>query len=140
MAAVWHRSWFDQFTRVLAVALTAIPVFWLALMLLLLFSVNLKLLPLGDRCAMTLAASCPPLFERLEYMVLPVFVLSIGGIAGYSRVMRASMLDIVSQDFIRTAQAKGLSSRRVWYFHAARNAMTRCYRAWAGVLAYWAAL
>jgi peptide/nickel transport system permease protein len=123
MAAVWHRSWFDQFTRVLAVALTAIPIFWLALMLLLFFSANLKILPLGDRCAMTLADSCPPLFERLEYMVLPVFVLSIGGVASYSRVMRASMLDIVSQDFIRTAQAKGLSSRRVWYLHAARNAM-----------------
>jgi peptide/nickel transport system permease protein len=56
-------------------------------------------------------------------MVLPVIVLSIGSIAGYSRVMRASMLDIISQDFIRTAQAKGLSARRVWFRHAARNAL-----------------
>lgn len=123
LAAVYHRSWFDQVTRVMAVGLTAIPIFWLALMLLLFFSVNLKLLPIGDRCGMTLAATCPPLFERIEYMILPVFVMSIGGIAGYSRVMRASMLDIVSQDFIRTAQSKGLSGRRVWYVHAARNAM-----------------
>jgi peptide/nickel transport system permease protein len=123
LAAVYHRTWFDQITRVLSVALTALPVFWFALMLLLLFSVQLKILPIGDRCAMTLDATCPPIWERLEYMILPVFVLSIGGVAGYSRVMRASMLDIINQDFIRTAQSKGLSSRRVWFLHAARNAM-----------------
>ncbi len=123
LAAVYHRGWFDQITRIAAVGLTAIPVFWFALMLLLFFSVHLKILPIGDRCAMTLEASCPPIWQRLEYMVLPVFVLSIGGIAGYSRLMRASMLDIINQDFIRTAQSKGLSNRRVWYVHAARNAM-----------------
>jgi peptide/nickel transport system permease protein len=56
-------------------------------------------------------------------MVLPVVVLSIGGIAGYSRLMRASMLDIISQDYIRTAKAKGMTERRVWFMHAARNAL-----------------
>lgn len=123
LAAVFHKGWFDQITRVLAVGLTALPVFWFALMLLLLFSVQLKWFPIGDRCGMTLDASCPPIWERWQYMVLPVFVMSIGGVAGYSRVMRASMLDIVSQDYIRTAQSKGISNRRVWYLHAARNAM-----------------
>lgn len=123
IAAIYHRSWFDQITRVLTVGLTALPTFWFALLLLLFFSVQLKIFPIGDRCATTLDASCPPIWERLEYMVLPVFVLSIGGIAGYSRVMRASMLDIIGQDFIRTAQSKGLPSRRVWYLHAARNAL-----------------
>lgn len=122
IAAV-RRGLFDQITRVLAVALTAIPIFWFALMVLLLFSVQLRIFPIGDRCAMTLADSCPPIWERLQYMILPVLVLSIGGVAGYSRVMRASMLDIVSQDYIRTAQSKGLTSRMVWYRHAARNAM-----------------
>jgi peptide/nickel transport system permease protein len=123
LAAIRRGGWFDQITRVFAVILTAIPSFWLAIMLLLLVSVQLRWLPIGDRCAMTLAASCPPIYERLEYMVLPVFMLSIGGVAGYSRLMRASMLDIVSQDYIRTAQSKGLSSRLIWFRHAARNAM-----------------
>lgn len=123
LAAVYHKGWFDQITRVLSVALTAVPVFWFALMLLLFFSVQLKILPIGDRCGMTLDASCPPIWERWQYMVLPVFVLSIGGVAGYSRIMRASMLDIVNQDYIRTAQSKGISNGRVWYIHAARNAM-----------------
>jgi peptide/nickel transport system permease protein len=123
VAAVKRGGWFDQITRVVAVALTAIPIFWFALMVLMFFSVQLRILPIGDRCAMTLADTCPPIWERFQYMILPVTVLAIGGIAGYSRIMRASMLDIVSQDYIRTAQAKGLSSRLVWYRHAARNAM-----------------
>lgn len=123
LAAVYHKGWFDQITRVLSVGLTAVPIFWFALMLLLFFSVQLKILPIGDRCGMTLDASCPPIWERWQYMVLPVFVLSIGGVAGYSRIMRASMLDIISQDYIRTAQSKGLGNSRVWYLHAARNAM-----------------
>jgi peptide/nickel transport system permease protein len=83
----------------------------------------LKLFPIGDRCKLTLEASCPPVYERLNYLVLPVIVLSIGAVAGYSRLMRASMLDIISQDYIRTARAKGLSARVVWFKHAARNAM-----------------
>lgn len=123
LAAINRGGWFDNLTRVIAVAFTALPIFWFAIMLLLLFSVQLKLFPIGDRCALTLDDSCPPVYQRLQYMVLPVIVLSIGSIAGYSRVMRASMLDIISQDFIRTAQAKGLTRRSVWFRHAARNAL-----------------
>lgn len=123
LAAINHRRTFDNVTRIVSVAFTAIPIFWLAIMLLLLFSVQMKLLPIGDRCALTLDDSCPPIYERMEYMVLPVIVLSIGGIAGYSRLMRASMLDIISQDYIRTAKAKGLIERSVWFKHAARNAL-----------------
>jgi peptide/nickel transport system permease protein len=123
VAAIKHGKAFDTISRVMAVAFTAIPIFWLGIMLLMFFSVQLKILPIGDRCALTLDDSCPPIYQRLQYMILPVIVLSIGGIAGYSRVMRASMLDIISQDYIRTANSKGLSSRAVWAIHAARNAM-----------------
>lgn len=63
------------------------------------------------------------MIERLNYMFLPVLLLSVGGIAGTSRIMRASMLDVVGQDYIRTARAKGLSSRRVWLRHGMRNAL-----------------
>lgn len=65
----------------------------------------------------------PPIWERLQYMILPVFVLASGGIAGFSRYMRASMLDVINQDYIRTARSKGLSAREVWFRHGARNAM-----------------
>ncbi len=123
LAAINRGRWFDNLSRVLAVAFTAIPTFWFAIMLLLVFSVQLRLLPIGDRCKTSLDDSCPPITDRLQYMILPVIVLSIGGIAGYSRVMRASMLDVISSDYVRTARAKGLTKRMTWIRHAARNAL-----------------
>ena len=56
-------------------------------------------------------------------MILPTFVLATGAIAVYSRYMRASMLDVMGQDYMRTAEAKGLSGRSVWFRHGARNAL-----------------
>lgn len=122
-AAVYHRTWFDHSTRVLAVVFDAVPVFFLGLVLLLIFGSYLKILPLGGRCAVSLDDTCPPLFQRLDYLVLPVFVLATGGIAGFSRYMRASMLDVIHQDYIRTAKSKGLNDRIIWIRHGARNAM-----------------
>lgn len=121
-AAVQHGKWFDNLTRILAVIVSAIPTFWLGFMLLLIFGQWLRILPLGDRGPTTLGP-LPPIWERLQYMILPVFVLASGGIAGFSRYMRASMLDVINQDYIRTARSKGLSTRQVWFRHGARNAM-----------------
>lgn len=123
LAAVNRGKTFDNFSRVLAVIFDAIPNFWLALMLLLFFGSFLKVLPIGDRCKLTLDDSCPPVYERLEYLVLPVFVFSTGLISGYSRLMRASMLDVMGQDYIRTAQSKGLSNRVIIFRHGALNAL-----------------
>jgi len=123
LAAVYQGSWFDHSTRVLAVMFDAVPVFFLGLMLLLIFGSVLGWLPLGDRCKTTLSDTCPPIFERLQYLIMPTFVLATGGIAAYSRYMRAAMLDVVSQDYIRTARAKGLNDRQVWFKHGARNAL-----------------
>jgi peptide/nickel transport system permease protein len=107
----------------MAVVFDAIPSFWLSLMLLLLFASTLKILPLGGRCKTTLDDTCPPLHERLSYLILPVFVLSTVPISAYARFTRASMLDVIGQDYIRTARAKGLSNRMIWFRHAARNAL-----------------
>ena len=123
LAAVNRGGWFDNLTRVLAVLFDAVPTFWLALMLLLFFGAYLGWLPIGDRCRTTLDESCPPIPERLEYLILPVIVGAVGGIAGTSRLMRASMLEVMGQDYIRTAFAKGLSPRTVWFKHGARNAL-----------------
>jgi peptide/nickel transport system permease protein len=123
LAAVYHDQWFDHVTRVLAVIFDAVPIFFLGLMLLLIFGSSLGWLPLGGRCAATLDASCPPIFQRLNYLLLPTFVLATGGIAAYSRYMRASMLDVVSTDYIRTARSKGLNDRQIWFRHGARNAL-----------------
>lgn len=123
LAAVRKGGIFDNATRVMAVMFDALPNFWLGLLLLLLFASVLKILPLGGRCKTTLDDTCPPVYQRLDYLILPVFVLSTGAIAGYSRFTRASMLDVVNQDFIRTARAKGLTERMVWFKHGARNAL-----------------
>jgi len=121
-AAVYHGKAFDQLSRVGAVIVNSIPNFGLGLLLLLFFGSSLKILPLGGRCKTLLDPSCVPLPERLEYLLLPTIVLAAGAVANYSRYMRASMLDVVSQDYVRTARAKGLGERLVWLRHGMRNA------------------
>lgn len=123
IAAVRRGGWFDNFTRVMAVVFNAVPTFWLGLILILIFGSWLGLLPMGGRCSPSLTGECPPLYARLNYLALPVLVLATGGIAGYSRYMRASMLDVIGQDYIRTARAKGLTDQTVWFRHGARNAL-----------------
>jgi peptide/nickel transport system permease protein len=63
------------------------------------------------------------LWETLRFMILPVAVLSFGTIAYVSRFMRTELLEVLEQDYIRTAQSKGMRDRRVWWLHAIRNAL-----------------
>ena len=122
-AAVDHRGPFDQISRVAAVIVDSVPSFGLGLICLLIFGATLDILPMGGRCKTTLDDSCPPLTQRLDYLLLPTVVLAAGGVSGYSRYMRASMLDVVNQDYIRTARAKGLLERAVWLRHGVKNAL-----------------
>lgn len=123
LAAVKRGGTFDNVTRVMAVMFSAIPVFWLGLILLMFFSFRLGWLPSGGQCGLVLSGTCPPIYERLQYLLLPTLVLSTGGVAVYSRYIRASMLDVMHQDYMRTAQAKGLPTNTVWFKHGARNAL-----------------
>ncbi len=123
LAAVWRGGRFDSSTRILAVVGDAVPEFWLGFMALMIFSAPLLgWFPLGGRCA-PVRGGCPPIYERIEYMVLPALVVSLGGVAGWSRYMRAAMLENINSDYIRTAKAKGLSDRVVWFKHGLRNAL-----------------
>jgi peptide/nickel transport system permease protein len=122
-AAVKKGRWFDNVTRVMAVCFNAIPIFWLGLILILIFGSWLGVLPMGGRTPPALTGDIPPIYQRLEYLILPTFVLATGTIAIYSRYMRASMLDVMGQDYMRTATSKGLASRMVWFKHGARNAL-----------------
>lgn len=122
LAAVKRGGWFDNVSRVMAVMFSAVPIFWLGLILLLVFSFTWRIFPPGGRCGIVMTGGCPPILERLNYLILPALVLATGGIAVYSRYIRASMLDVIHQDYIRSAFAKGLPDKIVWFKHAARNA------------------
>lgn len=123
IAAVGRGSSSDSVTRVISVLFNAVPEFWLGLIVILIFGSVLRILPMGSQCKATLSGGCPPLPQRLNYLLLPALVLAAAPIATYSRFMRASMLETTNKDYIRTAKAKGLSARAVWYTHAARNAL-----------------
>ncbi|MBN1284495.1 MAG: ABC transporter permease [Anaerolineae bacterium] len=119
-SAVKHNGVFDQAARVLAVVGNAVPGFWLALILVMVFAVNLRWLPTGG--TRTLGGT-NDLWDQVKHMILPVTVLALGTIAGLSRIMRTETLEVLGQDYIRTARAKGLSNTKVWWAHAVRNAL-----------------
>lgn len=124
-SATRQYSWFDKATTLFVYAGFSFPSFWLALLLMLLFSVHLGWLPISGYQSLTAADKAP--LERLidwaRHLVLPVLTASLIGLAGYSRYLRSEMLEVIRQDYIQTARAKGLSERQVIYKHALRNAL-----------------
>jgi peptide/nickel transport system permease protein len=123
LSAVHHRGWFDQFGRIISVIGSAVPSFWLGLILIIVFSVNLKWLPIGGMTDVTRTNTSFDLWDTFSHMLMPVVVLSLSTIAVISRFMRNQTLEILSQDYVRTAQAKGLSGQTVLWKHVVRNAL-----------------
>lgn len=121
-AAVKQGGWFDNLSRFFAVIFDAIPAFWLGLVLILIFATTLGWLPTGGRTSLNLGNN-PSLIDRIQHLILPVFVFAVGWIAVLSRYMRAETLEVIRQDYVRTAKAKGLANNRVYLWHAGRNAL-----------------
>lgn len=120
-ASISKRAWVDQAARLVSVLGIALPSFWLALILIIIFGVSLKWLPIsGMRDLNNPNASA---LDNLRYMIMPVTVLSMGTIATISRFTRTKMLEVMGEDYIRTARAKGLNQRTIWWRHAFRNAL-----------------
>lgn len=123
LAALNHQGWFDQIARVLSVAGNAIPSFWLGLILILIFSVNLNLLPMSGMRDITQRNTGFNLVDSLPYMIMPVTVFALGIVSVVSRYTRVQILEALAQDYVRTARAKGLSNRMIWWGHVLRNAL-----------------
>ncbi len=119
LSATRRYTGVDYFITLMSFLGISMPVFWLALMLQLLFAVQWKILPSAGM--QTIGDGSLP--DLLRHLILPVFILAFASVAGWSRYMRSSMVEVLSQDYIRTARAKGVSSRRVTYAHAFRNAL-----------------
>lgn len=101
----------------------SIPAFWFGIMMIYVFAVVLRVLPPGGFATPGVAPGWPTVVDRLQYMVLPVVVLSLLQMAALTRYTRSSMLEVIRQDYVRTARAKGLAERVVIGKHALRNAM-----------------
>lgn len=110
ISATRQYSFIDGFSMVLALLGVSMPVFWLGLMLILIFSVKLGLLPSGG-------------FETLSSLILPALTLGVGSAAIVTRMTRSSMLEVIRQDYIRTARAKGVAEKAVINKHALKNAL-----------------
>jgi len=121
LGAVKRSTWVDYAGAVVAVIGLSTPTFWLALMVVLIFGGQFHIIPTGG---METLGNPSSLADRLHHLIGPAFVLALISIARWSRYTRSSMLEILHQDYIRTARSKGVARRRVLMVHALRNALS----------------
>ncbi|WP_159993884.1 ABC transporter permease [Roseomonas sp. 18066] len=119
LGAIRRYSIFDSLATIGAMVALSIPTFWFGLVVIYVFSVGLEWLPAGNRYTI----GDESLLDRLHHLIGPCMVLALVSTAVWSRYMRSSMLDVINQDYIRTARSKGLPERRILLNHAVRNAL-----------------
>jgi dipeptide transport system permease protein len=137
-AAVKRGTWFDQFTMGTALAGYSMPIFWWGLMLIILFSGFLKWTPVSGRIGLTyffppvtgfmlidslLSGQKGAFSSAVSHLILPTIVLATIPLAVIARQTRSAMLEVLGEDYVRTARAKGLQQRRIVGVHALRNAL-----------------
>jgi ABC-type dipeptide/oligopeptide/nickel transport system permease component len=153
LSAVFEGSWFDKIVRIFTSAGLALPQFWVALMLILLFYVDLHVLP-GPTGRLGIGEAAPPhitgffLIDALlsghialagsvlGQLALPVLTLGYGTASPLARGARANMLLALKSDYVRTARALGLSRFRTWFIYAFRNALLPVITMFAGTVAF----
>ena len=125
LSATRQYSLFDKFSTIFVFIGFSTPAFWLALLLMIVFGVHMGILPISGIQSLDVSEMGP--FARLldwaRHLILPVGVSAFGGMAGLSRYSRSSMLDVIRQDYIKTAKAKGLPESTIVLRHAFRNAL-----------------
>ncbi len=125
LAAVRRDTWLDKGITVFVFIGFAVPTFWLALLLMYLFGIKLGWLPVSGLHSLGSEGygSLRWFGDMIRHLILPISVAAFGSLAGLSRYMRSTMLDVLGQDYITTARAKGLPERTVIFRHALRNAL-----------------
>ena len=137
LAAVYRNSWIDNLSMIGALTGVSMPIFWLGLILMMIFSAYLGWLPLSGRLSIItdlqpvtgfytidslLAGDGYAFLDALHHLLLPAITLATVPTAIIARMTRASMLEVLEQDYVKTAHAKGVSKLKVVLFHALRNA------------------
>ncbi len=125
LSAVERNTWLDRVVSLLVFIGFSVPTFWVALVLMIVFGLHLGWLPISglhslDYDEMGAAAR---LWDLMKHLALPVLISAFTGLAGLSRYVRNGLLDVIRQDYIRTARAKGLPESRVIFKHALRNVL-----------------
>jgi peptide/nickel transport system permease protein len=138
LAAVRKNSLFDNFSTIFSLVGVSLPVFWLGLLLAYLFAVNLQWLPAGGRVSVDVDTFFRPITgffildsvfqprafpDVLKHIILPAITLGTIPLAILTRITRSAMLEVLNQDYVRTARAKGLLERIVVWRHAFKNAL-----------------
>jgi peptide/nickel transport system permease protein len=127
-----HRgTWVDNVIRVFTVIGNAVPHWWLGLMILVISANTIRLFPLGGM----FTPGHDTLLDRLWHLALPATIAAMGGWIGYSRFIRSEVLEVLGQDYVRTARAKGLRETVVMAGHVLRNALIPIVTMMGGVLA-----
>ncbi len=123
--AHYKDTWVDKSLTALVFAGYAVPTFWLALLFMLLFGVYLDIFPISGIKSFNFdeLSILEKLLDVAGHLVLPVFIAGIGGLAGISRYMKSSLLEVLRQDYITTAYAKGVPEKIILRRHALRNAL-----------------
>ncbi len=124
-SAMHHNTRRDRVITLVTFTGYSIPTFWLALLCMLLFGIVLGWLPISGMRSINHDFLSPigKFWDYVSHLILPVTISAFGGLASISRYTRGNMLEVVRQDYIRTARAKGLTNNRVYYIHALKNAL-----------------
>lgn len=138
ISAVKQYSWLDKITAVLALTGISMPIFWLAMILVVIFTVEFQILPFPGRLSSDMAISAVTgivlvdslltlnfagFWDGLKHLILPALALGTIPMAIITRMTRSSMLEVMGEDYVRTARAKGVVPWRVVFKHALRNAL-----------------
>ncbi len=126
MYSAWRQGgWFDRGMTVLVFIGFAVPGFWLALLLMLWLGIYYPIFPISGLTSLDYELLSPwgKFADLAKHLALPIFIYTFGSLAGMSRFMRSSMLEVLRQDYITTAKAKGLPMNKVLFKHALRNGL-----------------
>lgn len=125
LSAVKQNSWFDKGMTIFVFLGFSVPTFWLALLMMIVFGLTLGWLPISGLHSLNYEdlSFWGKIWDTTRHLLLPVGIMAFTGLAGLSRYSRNSMLEVIRQDYIRTARAKGLPESKVIFKHALRNAL-----------------